>query len=129
MLPIVLIGLAHAMQATLLTPLLNKHLSNQNLMPRVLSVLKVLEGMILAISMYIYGHVRQSEGNYSGVNLLIIIGALIGAAASFQLSNMTEQAGKPSTENEIEYTLVIHEPPSPPNPSAPRGAHSSPETI
>ena len=53
-------------------------------------MLKIFEGSVLAIVMYINGHVRQSMGNYTGVSLLIVLESSICAMVAMYIYNLTE---------------------------------------
>jgi len=72
------------------------------MIPRVFSVLKIFEGSILAIVMYINGHVRQSMGNYTGVSLLIVLESSTCAMVALYLNNLTELGASTSPKDEGE---------------------------
>ena len=72
------------------------------MIPRVFSMLKIFEGTILAIVMYINGHVRQSMGNYTGVSLMIVLESSICAMVALYLSNLTELSAISSSKEEGE---------------------------
>lgn len=72
------------------------------MIPRVFSVLKIFEGTILAIVMYINGHVRQNMGNYTGVSLLIVLESSICAMVALYLNNLTELSASTSPKEEGE---------------------------
>ena len=53
-------------------------------------MLKIFEGSVLSMVMYINGHVRQSMGNYTGVSLMIVMESTTCAMVALYLYNLTE---------------------------------------
>ena len=70
------------------------------MIPRVFSVLKILEGSVLAIAMYVNGHLRQSMGTYAGVTMLIMIESSLCGALALYVSNTADLKALQPTEYE-----------------------------
>ena len=92
--PILFIGFGHALNATLNGPIVNKVLANQKLIPRVFSLMKILEGLVLSLGMYINGYIRQSTGSYTGVCALIIFNSILGIGLAKYLQTIEKLKGE-----------------------------------
>mmetsp|Transcript_11587 Transcript_11587/g.17532 ORF Transcript_11587/g.17532 Transcript_11587/m.17532 type:complete len:355 (-) Transcript_11587:165-1229(-) len=90
--PILSLGVGHAMQATLQGPIVNKIVGSNNpaIIPQVFSTMKIFEGLILSISMYLNGHIRQLTGSYFGVSLLILVNSSIGVGLCIYLRQLID---------------------------------------
>mmetsp|Transcript_935 Transcript_935/g.1672 ORF Transcript_935/g.1672 Transcript_935/m.1672 type:complete len:305 (+) Transcript_935:303-1217(+) len=89
--PILLIGIGHTMQATIQGPIVNKYIDSQNKdeITQIFSILKIFEGLVLSITMYANGHIRQITGTYFGVSLLIIVVSALGQFVGFNLIQLS----------------------------------------
>jgi nitrate/nitrite transporter NarK len=56
--PIVAITVAHSLTSTIQVPLFNNYASNPKLMSKVMSLMKILEGLSISVTMYTTGHLR-----------------------------------------------------------------------
>ena len=83
--PIILIGFGHALQATLGGPMVNKIVPDKKEQARALSTMKIFEGSSIAFFTYVNGHMRQASGNYNAVGALTVINCVIGMTCAFIL--------------------------------------------
>ena len=78
--PILFIGIGHAMEATIQGPIVNKYVDSKDkdVIPQIFSMLKIFEGLVLSIAVYANGHIRQIYGSYFGVSAMILVNTSIG---------------------------------------------------
>ena len=56
--PIILISISHTILSSMQLPIINMYVTNPKIMSKVLSMMKILEGSIIGIVIYINGHLR-----------------------------------------------------------------------
>jgi hypothetical protein len=88
LIPILFLGLGHALFTTLQGSLVKKLCDNPKLIPKIFSILKILEGTSISITIYANGLIRQATGSYFCVSLILITCSLAGGFGSVYLHMM-----------------------------------------
>lgn len=86
--PILMITSCHIFYSTIQIPLLNYIVPNKKDISYVLSIFKILEGLIISNGIMLTGYLRKATHSYVPVNLLIITFATIGLGISLWLHNL-----------------------------------------
>lgn len=69
-LPLVLIGLGHAVFSLMMGPIMPKVIANKEILTNCLSIQKIVESIIIMVFTQAVGSLRGSTGNYTAVSRL-----------------------------------------------------------
>lgn len=81
----------HAMMTTLQTPAVSKYITDKNLQTKFFSSIKVMEGIIISVCMYVYGYIRQHTGSYTEMSILLIFLSCLGYFFACQIFTYSRQ--------------------------------------
>jgi ABC-type phosphate transport system permease subunit len=85
--PLFLMAIGHTIHATVQGPLVNKYADkrNKDMIPRIFSLLKIYEGLVINLGIYTYGNLRQWTGSYFVVSAVIVVSTSIGVVLGIYL--------------------------------------------